>query len=108
MDHQDWTPVILRKTGGSGEKKSGPTYTPPKEKDVHEHGVEPKITSELVKKLKDARGPLPQKELCRQAGQLGCRLGFKDFQRAEAGLCTLKEGKQVALAYQKVLKVKIL
>jgi hypothetical protein len=106
MEHQDWKEVILRKP--SAQVTKGPTFTPPKEKDVHDHGVEPKITPELREKLKTARGPMPQKELCNKAGQMGCKLVVKDVQRAEAGQCTLKEGKQIALAYQKVLKVKIL
>lgn len=106
MDHQDWKQVVLRK---ATTRVSPSPNLPPKEKDLTVDGPDKKITSELRGKLVAARGSTTQKELLIRAGQLGVRgLSQKDIQDAEGGKCTLKEGKRIALAYQKVLRVKIL
>lgn len=105
MDHQDWQTVVLRR---HQPKKIVSPNLPPKEKDIHEDGVAAKITSELKTALIKARGPRKRHDVFLEAQRCGCRVPEKIMEQAEAGKCTLKEGKQVALAYQKVLGVKIL
>ena len=105
MEHQDWQTVILRK---NVPKKSVSPNLPPKERDLHEDGVAAKITTELKTALIQARGARKRHDVFLEAQQRGCRVPEKVMEQAEAGKCTLKEGKQVALAYQKVLGVKIL
>lgn len=106
MDHQDWKPVILR-------KQSQPVKIPQpaghkREPDIETDKRVAKISQELRFSLIQARGNLSQKEMHTRCGQVGCRLDMKDIQDAESGRATQKVGKAVALAYQRVLRVKIL
>ena len=106
MDHQDWKQIVFRK---ATTRVSPSPNLPPKEKDPTVDGPDKKITPELRGKLIAARGSITQKEMFTRAGQVGVKgLTQKDIQDAESGKCTLKDGKRVALAYQKVLRVKIL
>ena len=107
MEHQDWQPVVLRRPGSQTQKRVSPNL-PPREKDIHEDGVDARITSQLRSALVTARGSRKRHDLFLEAQQRGCRLKEKDMEEAEAGRSTLKVGKQGALAYQKVTGVKIL
>lgn len=110
---QDWTTVVIR--GKSAPKPIQPkgkkvTFVGQKDIDIHEKGTDPKITVELKTKLIQARtgSSLKHSELAKKAGQIGKKLLIKDIQNAENGSCTMKEGKQIALIYQKLCNVKIL
>jgi len=107
MEHQDWQQVVLRRPGAQTQKRVSPNL-PPWERDVHEDGPDALITSALKNALIQARGARKRRDVFLEAQQRGCRVPEKVMEQAEAGKCTLKEGKQVALAYQKVLGVKIL
>lgn len=114
MEHQDWNTVIIRgKTKGSKNVQTCVEKRPVqkqvmKDVDIHENGPEAKISSELRKKLIEARNGKKMAELAAAAGQCGKKLTQKDIQQAEQGLCTMKQGKQIALIYERVLKMKIL
>jgi len=105
MEHQDWNQVVLRR---HQPRKTVSPNLPPKEKDIHENGPDARITSQLRTALVTARGSRKRHDLFLEAQRRGCRVKEKDMEEAEAGKCTLKVGKQVALAYQKVTGVKIL
>jgi len=107
MEHQDWQQVVLRRPGAQTQKRVSPNL-PPKEKDIHEDGPDALITSQLRTALVAARGSRKRHDLFLEAQRRGCRVKEKDMEEAEAGKCTLKVGKQVALAYEKVLRIKIL
>ena len=107
MEHQDWQQVVLRRPGAHTQKRVSPNL-PPREKDIHENGPDARITSQLRTALVTARGSRKRHDLFLEAQRRGCRVKEKDMEEAEAGKCTLKVGKQVALAYEKVLRIKIL
>ena len=107
MEHQDWQPVVLRRPGTQTQKRVSPNL-PPRERDIHDDGPDARITPRLKTALIVARGSRKRHELFLEAQRRGCRVAEKDMEEAEAGKCTLKMGKQVALAYEKVLRVKIL
>ena len=105
MEHQDWQQGVLRR---HRSKKSVSPNLPPRERDLHEDGPNDRITTKLKTALVTTRGPRKRHDLFLEAQRRGCRVAEKDMEEAEAGRCTLKMGKQVALAYEKVLRVKIL
>lgn len=105
MNHQDWTPVIITK------KQAKPVSKVPifvKEKDVHIDGYDPDVSKEFSNKLIQARGKMSMKDMSIKAGQLGKQLSIKDIQNVEMRKCTMKQAKQIALIYEKILKLKIL
>ena len=105
MEHQDWQQVVLRR---HQPKKTVSPNLPPRERDIHEDGPDARITPKLKTALVTARGSRKRHDLFLDAQRRGCRVAEKDMEEAETGKCTLKVGKQVALAYEKVLRVKIL
>tara|TARA_B110000977_G_scaffold198712_1_gene284187 strand:- start:186 stop:503 length:318 start_codon:yes stop_codon:yes gene_type:complete len=105
MEHQDWQPVMLRR---HQSKKTVSPNLPPKERDFHEDGLDTRITSRLRTALIMARGARKRHDLFLESQQRGCRIKEKDMEDAETGRCTLKVGKQVALVYEKITRVKIL
>ena len=107
MEHQDWQQVVLRRPGAQSQKRVSPNL-PPRERDIHENGPVARITCQLRNALVTARGSWKRHDLFLEAQRRGCRVKEKDMEEAEAGKSTLKVGKQVALAYQKVTGVKIL
>jgi hypothetical protein len=114
MSHQDWNTVIIRGKTNSVQKQvvKRPQHVnrTPKDVDIHENGPETKISTELRKKLVECRTAKEKNmsDLAVAAGQCGKKLTVKDIQQAEQGHCTMKQGKQIALIYEKVLRVKIL
>tara|TARA_B100001094_G_C18188910_1_gene805801 strand:+ start:3324 stop:3668 length:345 start_codon:yes stop_codon:yes gene_type:complete len=110
---QDWKTVIIHgkstnsKTDTEIKKKQTGTFI--KDIDIHETGVESKVSSELKKKLTEIRVLKgKQSDISKLAGQSGKKLSVKEIQDLEAGKCTEKQAKQIALIYQKIFHCKLL
>ena len=106
MSHQDWEEVTISKKQTKDPPKNSTQFV--KERDVHDDGYEQQVSKELSAKLIQARGTMLMKDLSKNAGQIGKQLLVKDIQKVEMRKCTMKHAKQIALIYEKILKLKIL
>ena len=110
---QDWKTVIIHgkssntKKDSETKKKQNGMFI--KDIDIHETGVEAKVSSDLKKTLTDIRVLKgKQSDISKLAGQSGKKLSIKEIQDLESGKCTEKQAKQIALIYQKIFHCRIL
>lgn len=70
VNNPDWEPVVLRKKT-KAEKKKGPTFTPPKEKEFDEAKKKAKISTKLRQEIVHYRTAkkMKQKDLARIINQ---------------------------------------
>ena len=110
---QDWKTVIIHGKSSNSKKdtevKKKPTGNFIKDIDIHETGADAKVSSDLKKKLTEIRVLKgKQSDISKLAGQCGKKLSIKEIQDLEAGKCTEKQAKQIALIYQKIFHCRLL